>query len=146
MHCCGNTLLTLQSPRLWDRLLKRGPRRLRDRRNVLTPLYQKMTTRSVSRAQNAMSPSTHESYRGDSNAKVLRFYSTHALGRKIPDSALGDRRLGKTRKWTANILTRWLHEVTSAMREHPPVRFQLNLALLTQGSSDSRLQRRRDAT
>jgi hypothetical protein len=66
-----------------------------------------------------MSPSAHGSHRGNSNVTVLRFYSTHSLGKKIPDNAVGDRRVGKHDKWTVNTLTGWLHEVTSAMRERP---------------------------
>jgi hypothetical protein len=117
MYCCGTTLFILQSRGLGHRLLNKGPRRLRELRNSLIPPYKKGPTRSVRGAQSTMPPSAHGLHRYDSNVNVLRLHSTHALGRKVPESAPGNRLLEKHERWISNTLTEWLNEVTSAMRE-----------------------------
>jgi hypothetical protein len=93
-----------------------------------------------------MSPASHGTHRGNSNVSVLRHYSTHALGRKIHDNALGDQHHGKTQQIDSQ------HAHGMADRGHlgiartTPKEFQLDLALPTQRGFDSRLQRRRYAT
>jgi hypothetical protein len=97
MYNCGTTLLILQSRGRIQRVLNIGPYRLRGRRTSLISPYKKGPTRSVRGAQTAMSPAAHGAHRSNSNVIVLRRYSTHVLGRKIPGNLLGDQPHGKTR-------------------------------------------------
>jgi hypothetical protein len=91
--CCSSTYS--YSKGRWHRLLNKGLRRLRGRRTSIIPPYEKGPTRSVRGAQTTMSPAAHGTHRGNSNLTVLQHFTTHALGRKVPDNALGDPHHGK---------------------------------------------------
>jgi hypothetical protein len=80
--------------------------------------------------------------------QMLYFFDSirHTLsGEKYPIARWAIDASEKHDKWIGHTVTGWLHEATSRC-ESAPGRFQQDLALLTQGSSDSRLKRRRDAT
>jgi hypothetical protein len=116
---------------------------MRHRVHPLVPTYTKRTARRVIIAQSSVSPSVHDSHRSDSNVNVLRLYSPHSLGRKVPHAARWAIDVSeKHEKWTANTLTTWLHGVSSALRERPPKKIQLELPLLTHVSRDNSLRRR----
>jgi hypothetical protein len=139
MKCCGPTLLSLQSRGLWHRQLNIGPRRLRGRRNSLIPPYKKGRTRSVSGAQ------THSHLPPTDHTEMVQMLLVvdsmrHTLsGKKSPTTRWEIDASETHEKWTTNTLTRWLNNVTSAMREHPLKGFSSTSYSLRKGHIDSRL-------
>jgi hypothetical protein len=93
-----------------------------------------------------MSLASHSTHRGNSHVTVLRHYSTHAHGRKIHDGALIDQHLGTTRKMDSQHAHMMAHRGYFGIARTTPKRFQLDLALPTLRSCDSRLPHRRYAT
>jgi hypothetical protein len=69
---------------------------------------------------------------------MLPFFDTirHTLsGGKYPTARLAINTTKKHDKWTANTLTRWLTEVTSAMQERPPNGFNWTSHSLRKGAA-----------